>query len=329
MQTATHTVFIDGKELELCCEPDGYGIKPIVKLLPDGSAIVGYLSHDDDCQNPLEDCDGMGKIYDRRRNAARESREAFNEAMGIDSEGDHHPENQNRLAVLLDVYSHSGESWSLEGDGMQCRWDTSRAAGVWVPDPCCVEEIKSRAMKLLLPGLNVEYKSVHNEDGTVKMRKLRKGESTGYPASNGRTPIKKYYNSITWSLANGYSRGGYKNFVTAYQAAAKYMGIKFDKAALKIKEREAAVECAKQALESFNTWLIGDCWGVCVEKFNDKGERTKEEACWGHVGQKYAEAELASSMANYEKYWAKKEIEERAEAALKAPLPLFDGLGHS
>ncbi|MBK1683444.1 hypothetical protein [Rhodoferax fermentans] len=37
-------------------------------------------------------------------------------------------------AQLLDVYSHSGEHWSLSGGGMRCRWDTASGAGVWVPD---------------------------------------------------------------------------------------------------------------------------------------------------------------------------------------------------
>jgi len=36
--------------------------------------------------------------------------------------------------VLLDCYQHSGIAWSVSGEGMQCRWDTSSGAGVWVPD---------------------------------------------------------------------------------------------------------------------------------------------------------------------------------------------------
>lgn len=41
----------------------------------------------------------------------------------------------DRDACLLACYQHGGESWSLSGQGMQCRWDTSNSAGVWVPDP--------------------------------------------------------------------------------------------------------------------------------------------------------------------------------------------------
>lgn len=37
-------------------------------------------------------------------------------------------------AQLLACYDHSGQFWSLRGQGMQCQWDTSNSAGVWVPD---------------------------------------------------------------------------------------------------------------------------------------------------------------------------------------------------
>lgn len=44
-------------------------------------------------------------------------------------------------AQLLSCYSHSGEYWSLSGHGMQCRWDTSNSAGVWVPDEYLRKEL--------------------------------------------------------------------------------------------------------------------------------------------------------------------------------------------
>lgn len=35
--------------------------------------------------------------------------------------------------LRLDVYSHSGETWSFTGEGEQCRWDTAVCAGVLLP----------------------------------------------------------------------------------------------------------------------------------------------------------------------------------------------------
>lgn len=46
-------------------------------------------------------------------------------------------------AVMLDVYDHSGQAWSISGGGMQCRWDTSHNAGAWVPDKYLLDQIES------------------------------------------------------------------------------------------------------------------------------------------------------------------------------------------
>lgn len=35
--------------------------------------------------------------------------------------------------VCLDVYSHSGETWSFTGQGTQCEWDTAHGAGCLLP----------------------------------------------------------------------------------------------------------------------------------------------------------------------------------------------------
>lgn len=39
----------------------------------------------------------------------------------------------NPYAVILDVYDHGGQQWSLMGQGTQCQFDTARGAGVWLP----------------------------------------------------------------------------------------------------------------------------------------------------------------------------------------------------
>ena len=36
----------------------------------------------------------------------------------------------SNTAFLLDHYEHSGSCWSLHGEGMQCRWDTAKRAGL-------------------------------------------------------------------------------------------------------------------------------------------------------------------------------------------------------
>lgn len=49
----------------------------------------------------------------------------------------------DRDAQVLACYEHGGQSWSLSGEGMQCRWDTSNKAGVFVPDTCLKEQLDS------------------------------------------------------------------------------------------------------------------------------------------------------------------------------------------
>lgn len=50
-------------------------------------------------------------------------------------------------AQLLSCYEHGGQMWSLSGGGMQCRWDTSNQAGVWVPDEYLRKELDDQAPK--------------------------------------------------------------------------------------------------------------------------------------------------------------------------------------
>lgn len=67
--TTTHTLK-DGTEieLELPFKPDCImDYKDMLVKETADTLTIGYLAHDDDCANPLEDCDGMGAIYECRR----------------------------------------------------------------------------------------------------------------------------------------------------------------------------------------------------------------------------------------------------------------------
>ena len=101
----------------------------MIEECPDGRIVLGYLDYDRDCQNPLDNCEGLGSIVS-----------AFNDRQEYLSLR----ENLTPYMVQLDCYRHSSEAWSPHGEGMNCQWDTSRNAGIWVPDISCVEEIKRR-----------------------------------------------------------------------------------------------------------------------------------------------------------------------------------------
>lgn len=52
----------------------------------------------------------------------------------------------NPYAVVLDVYEHSGISYSLQGEGLQCRWDTAPASAIWIPDQCALDNFLNKEL---------------------------------------------------------------------------------------------------------------------------------------------------------------------------------------
>ena len=93
------------------------------------------IDHDQDVESPCEN-DGSWKLYsfNPRHVNYRDNFEFFPESgvnIGI----------QRKLAVgtafLVSCYEHSGIAYSLNGEGMQCQWDTSHTAGIlmWEHSP--------------------------------------------------------------------------------------------------------------------------------------------------------------------------------------------------
>lgn len=54
----------------------------------------------------------------------------------------------DKYAVSLDVYEHSGISYSISGQGQQCAFDTARSGAVWVPDESAIENFEDKALSL-------------------------------------------------------------------------------------------------------------------------------------------------------------------------------------
>lgn len=318
-----------GKTLELEHAPfmeGSSGTQPIIKELESGKTVVGYLSHDEDCENPFDSCEGMGKIIDRRsRHSTAESRAEFYKAFGVDEDGNKNGK-RNPLAVMLDVYEHSGTSWSIQGGGMQCQWDTTKGGGVWIPDPACLEHIRYEAKKRLMPeGTKVEYKSKTNPDGTCITRKPKDGEKPYF--ADGTCIDERYSNVITWTLPDGRSHGGYKSFDSAIKAAMKVAfpdAISFDPVALRETEKIIAMECAKNAVETYNSWLSGDCWGYCVEVFDKDGDKISDDACWGVINADEAMKILKDEFESHVRGILKDEEKQRLDEQDKAADELFN-----
>lgn len=75
----------------------------------------------------------------------------------------------------------------------------------------------------------------------------------------------------------------------------------------KHKQREEAHKCFKSALDEFNKWAEGDCWGVCVDEFRriapNEYERTANDACWGYVGSEWAEEAALDEIVGTRKFY--------------------------
>lgn len=341
----THYLAFNDLELPVQHEPAGH-IDPLVEQI--GNRIVlGYLSYDSDCENPLDDCEGMGSIhYMGRDRGSREDEAIIYRAMGLDRYGEPnldlverdtvHQHFKDRLmkepdfylqavrllkteplqvdwdtlscaysgeegnlipsatedeafrdawqkmrdageigdrdAVVLDVYEHGGMVLSISGEGMQCRWDTSRGGAMWLPDDEARKEIDSRAQLY-------RYGSIQE----VELRSV-----TAYHVH----PWKQ----AEYGLMRGDSIAAYPTWREARQALellkdAPDVVI----APEKLARETAAEEICRSSLEEYNAWLAGDCYGMTVEVFEVEGEQVKpveDDSCWGFIGQKWAESEL-------------------------------------
>ena len=126
----------DGLELTIpyseICEDE-----VLIKKLDNGWTVFGCLIQDSDfgCDR-LDEDDGAGKIWDRRNL----SKCPYEEEYSIASEKD--------MLVYLDIYSHSGDVFAVAGSEQarnfpDQRWDVSHNAGIWMPDKCLRDELKS------------------------------------------------------------------------------------------------------------------------------------------------------------------------------------------
>lgn len=323
--------------------------------------VVGYLVQDDDCSNPLEDCDGIGSIHHHPRSRyGKRDDDGYSEALGLDSGGDpiideaklqklwsdsvmalhlktfhiadrkirkrimengsgleYRAELRAALAeatvedvpllaylqcawryfevppdlrrdmaeiledlikfdyaearkacaepgnpdtVLLDMYEHGGCVWSVSGTGMNCRWDTSRGESVWVPDKYALEEILRRAP--VYDHAWIEHTSwIH---GTGKSHLLHFGNKEGKFSDDW---------SELWNIAVS---------IAALGGEPKFNG-----------RDKATLELAECAVEQYNAWSSGDCYGVVTQVHDKNGDMIEQDACWGFIGSDYAKEELA------------------------------------
>lgn len=188
-------------------------------------------------------------------------------------------------AVLLDCYDHGGQVWSLAGEGSQCRWDTSRGAGVWVPDEHATDEINCRAALYT-------FGQVH-DNGNWTRKSGRKRYYAVLDEQFGGTTSRQFaewYDAFKW-----------------LQKEATTLSLPRSKAAkeklLSIAKKRASKELAQSALVTYNDWLAGNVYGVVFATYNNTGTASSpvwdfegSDECWGYYGSDWAVQALIEEM---------------------------------
>lgn len=75
----------------------------------------------------------------------------------------------NKYAVSLDVYEHSGISYSVSGEGTQCRFDTSRGGALWIPDDDTITNIRIVAAEKQIDEVLVAFEFARAEANEYTM----------------------------------------------------------------------------------------------------------------------------------------------------------------
>lgn len=302
-----------------------FNSKEVLTCEKNGRTLIGYLTSDQDSQNPLEDSDCYGHIYTAHRHAGREEHRNMQQALGLDDDWEPNLElvNENELlealyteipreilldhckdnwprndllsdeefirecmptveyfeddfgvetakvklklwkrpkhTVVLDCYQHSGIAYSVQGKGMQCRFDTAKGAAVWVPNDICLEEIHRRA-------------AVYRKGRIVKLKQHWFVEEYG-------SLIEKLPQFKTWGEAFNYLES--VGVIDCHLKSQEHA------------EAMAAQELALQAVEVYNAYLNGDVYGVVVAQYDSETkELIEHDDCYGFFGYEYAKEEL-------------------------------------
>ena len=190
--------------------------------------------------------------------------------------------------VMLDAYIHSGIALSLSGGGMRCQWDTSSNIALWKAEGCVLDEVKRR---------QVPY-----QVGYIQEANLKGG--TQYNVVISYPGVKEQSAGLfpQWHEA-------FKELEALHELYLSSTTVGVTKDMEAAGRRRAVTELADCSISQWNAWADGDCWGVVSLTCDQDGEPSEEDSCYGYVGRRWAEEELASRIE-----WERKEaVKRRAE----------------
>lgn len=297
-----HEFAVGGMTAELSFEPScimSYVEHKVVKQ--NGLVAIGYLVDDQDVQNPLEDCDGMGRIYSSHRHSGQHS--DMQDALGLNSEWDRD--------YSIAVVERAAESALME----LVRRDFQSDLVAFILE-CANEQGLSRDQSIQHFIRDFTGELYSNPAWlTEKVQEVATWDSlldeawqlcrlNGLIGNPYAVMLDCYeHGGQLWSLSGS---GMQCQFDTAHGAGVWVPDdvLTEDLSAIKAAEgmevaRAKAVEFASQALEPYNDWLAGNCFGIAVDVFAEESGQMKlvdESAVWGYIGSKWAESALAAEV---------------------------------
>lgn len=172
-------------------------------------------------------------------------------------------------AVLLDVYDHSGQAWSISGGGTQCRWDTSSGAGAWVPDDNLRKE---------LDIAQEQYCWAY-----ICRTPYLRGKGKKYQLKQVNWTSERECETVSVAFSDDYQE------LMAARGNILVAAPKPTPVQLRWGRRKACEEYASEFLDQYNEVVCGNVFGIVTEVFDLEGDRLHEDSCWGYVGTEYAE----------------------------------------
>ncbi|MBC8737088.1 hypothetical protein F6X40_09735 [Paraburkholderia sp. UCT31] len=187
----------------------------------------------------------------------------------------------NPFRVKLDVYQHSGTSYSVSGEGMNCRFDTARGGAVWVPDSYAARALWEAALAPLgvtFATADAVYAWVEDANGH-------------YPGPNGTKQSYVLQKPGFVTLCIDGVTSVHATHEAAVEAAKAALGDRFVPEQAFAVAQPLARERARSACEVYSAWVNGECYGTVIKTMTLSGEAGELDAteddcntCSGYIG---------------------------------------------
>lgn len=306
----------DEIELELGFKPSDY--HDVIVQETDDLIVMGYLVHDDDCSNPLEDCCAIGTIHHHpRSNYGKRGDDGYYEALALDSYGEPIIDedkvqkvwHDKVMALPLELFTlpekffaddEAQRAWRILNRDVDAALLRQDLAGEGVDDVPILTYCRYAWRSHDLPDLLEEELSECIEDA-LAWNYEGACEDCHKEGDPDAVLLDLYdHSGLHWSLSGGgmncqwdTSRG--ESVWVPDDELRKYLDEIKDPA-----ERwKQAKVYAQQAVDEYNAWTSGDCYGVVVQTHDKEGELIESDECWGYVGGEYAEMHLKDQVAYY------------------------------